>query len=100
MKDQNATNKKSEFFDLNSMSDMDVENFVRYLVGILRSTVYMDFFQIYGERLMTFLNLFQGKSVKFPKVGLLNKYKFYVRVYTYIELRGFTPEAYRGHDRR
>ena len=89
-----STNRKDEFFDFSNMSSHEIKNYVAYLVGTSRNPIYHTFHQVFGRRLMTFLNIFQGRSVRVPKVGLLNKYKFFVKVYTYVDKHDYTEEAY------
>ena len=55
----------------------------------------MIFFHFFsGDNFLKIIDIFSGQTIRFPDSKSVVKYVGYVKIYAYVEAKGFTDEAY------
>jgi len=74
--------------------DEDEEFFVKYMTKKLRTQSYIKIHELCEADLFHFLALFQGENIKVPNGRSLDKSRLYCRIYSFLDTRDFSEEAY------
>lgn len=77
------------------LADDEIELFLDYMCA-LKDTEQYDILQnLFDEKLLQFMDVFSGESVKIPTRRYINKVIKYIKIYRYCEARDFSEESMR-----
>lgn len=65
-----------------------------YLTGINKSDEFLKMYSLFRKEVTLFLTMFEGATIKVPKIKYLVKQLGYCRVYNFVRNKGFNEEAY------
>ena len=86
--------EKSGILALTSLKDRETEILIKYMSGS-RKAPYLDYLNIIlGKDLLRFIDLFSGETIKVPTRDETIKIINYIKIYVYLNDRGFTDGAY------
>lgn len=91
----NYPDKEGVFNFASGMTENEVKNLVMYLTGVSGDDFYIKLYALLGKKMVAFISLFEGKSIKIYNLRYLLKAKHYCKVYNFIQSRGDSEETRR-----
>lgn len=76
--------------------ETDEREYLLDYLNVIAPQAYTDFvFALFGDkRFLTYLDVLEGLTIKIPPRQTIVKIVNYIKIYCYLEARGFTDEAY------
>ena len=82
-------------FDARSLSESELDLFLLYMSAKQKSTALYELHALFPEGwVLPLLSLIQGRTLKIPSAKMLNRYKEYIKIYSFVSKGGFTSTAY------
>lgn len=75
------------------LTDAEMDIFLEYLYNLKKTHNYDVLRNVFDEQFLMFLDMFSGETLKIPKREELIKIASYIRIYRYLEVRGFTEDS-------
>lgn len=89
----NIVEKSVGVLSLVQLSKTERELFLDYIHGTKGTTDYEFLYSILGDKLLQFLDVFAGETIKvMPREEVIKDIR-YIKIYCYLESRGFTEES-------
>lgn len=93
-KEPYSTEPENAFRLVGEMPQSVLVTLVTLLTGTLRTDEYIKLYSLFSRDVALFLTVFEGRTIKIPRLKYLVKQVGYCRIYNFVRSRGFTEEAY------